>query len=70
VNPFDDEAGTFLVLRNGEGQHSLWPQDVRVPAGWQVVHGPGARAECLDYVEEHWVDMRPISLARAMTETG
>ena len=25
TNPFEDENGTFLVLSNDEGQHSLWP---------------------------------------------
>ncbi|MEU7735437.1 MbtH family protein, partial [Streptomyces griseus] len=25
TNPFEDEDGTYLVLVNDEGQHSLWP---------------------------------------------
>lgn len=65
-NPFDDEAGTFLVLINDEGQHSLWPDFAEVPAGWTVAHGPAARQSCLDHVEEHWQDMRPRSLVEAM----
>ena len=66
TNPFDDPDGTFLVLRNAEDQHSLWPAFAQVPAGWEVVHGPDARQPCLDYVNEHWTDMRPRSLAEAM----
>lgn len=62
TNPFDDEDGTFHVLRNDEGQHSLWPTFAEVPAGWQVVHGPADRADCLEYVETHWTDLRPRSL--------
>jgi MbtH protein len=68
-NPFDDEDGTFLVLVNDEGQHSLWPEFAEVPAGWSVRHGPTGRASCLEYVEEHWTDMRPASLARAMDDS-
>ncbi|WKB54421.1 MbtH family protein [Eleftheria terrae] len=63
-NPFDDENGTFLVLVNDENQHSIWPEFAEVPAGWRVVHGPGARQACLEYVEQHWTDMRPASLVR------
>ena len=62
TNPFDDEDGTFAVLCNDEGQHSLWPVFAEVPAGWTTVHGPGDRASCLAYVEENWTDLRPRSL--------
>lgn len=65
-NPFDDEDGTFLVLVNDEGQHSLWPLFSQVPAGWTEVHGPASRQECLAYVESNWTDMRPKSLIAAM----
>ncbi|ROO87218.1 MbtH protein [Actinocorallia herbida] len=68
VNPFDDENGTFLVLVNAEGQHSLWPVFTDVPAGWTTVHGPDARRDCLEYIEENWTDMRPASLIAAMAE--
>lgn len=66
VNPFDDPEGTFSVLVNDEGQHSLWPAFVDVPAGWEVAHGPDSRQACLDHVETHWTDMRPRSLIAAM----
>jgi len=65
-NPFDDPDGTFLVLRNEERQHSLWPSFAEVPAGWTVVHPEDSRQACLDYVEEHWTDIRPQSLVDAM----
>ncbi|SED19230.1 MbtH-like protein [Streptomyces melanosporofaciens] len=29
TNPFEDPEGTYLVLVNDEGQHSLWPAFVR-----------------------------------------
>jgi MbtH protein len=61
-NPFDDADGTFLVLVNHEGQHSLWPSFVSVPDGWDTAYGVASRQECLDYVEANWTDMRPKSL--------
>ncbi|GAA0618350.1 MbtH family protein [Sporichthya brevicatena] len=66
TNPFDNPDGTFRVLVNDEGQHSLWPDFVDVPAGWESRFGPDTRAACLDYVERSWTDMRPASLVRAM----
>ncbi|MFC7307921.1 MbtH family protein [Streptomyces monticola] len=63
-NPFEDEAGDFLVLINDELQHSLWPRQLPVPDGWRVGYGPEGRAECLRYVERSWTDMRPASLQR------
>ncbi|MGW0856746.1 MbtH family protein [Streptomyces sp. NPDC002690] len=66
VNPFDDESGRFFVLVNGEEQHSLWPAFAEIPDGWRVVFGEDGRAECLEYVEREWSDMRPKSLRDAM----
>lgn len=68
TNPFDDEDGTFLVLVNDEGQHSLWPSFAEVPAGWSVVHGEDTRAASLAYIEENWTDMRPKSLIEEMAQ--
>ena len=67
TNPFDDETGSFLVLVNDEDQHSLWPTFVDVPAGWRKVFGEASRTECLEYVEEHWTDIRPRSLREAVS---
>jgi MbtH protein len=66
ANPFEDDNAEYHVLVNDEGQHSLWPAFAEIPAGWRSVHGAAARQECLDYVNEHWTDMRPRSLAEAM----
>lgn len=69
TNPFDDENGMFFVLTNDEEQHSLWPSFVDVPAGWTIAHGVESRQSCLDYIEQHWADMRPKSLRRQMDRT-
>ncbi|MFI0739440.1 MbtH family protein [Streptomyces sp. NPDC021100] len=70
TNPFENPDGTYLVLINDEGQHSLWPSFIDVPAGWTVAKQEDSRAACLEYIEENWVDMRPASLVKAMEETG
>ncbi|MGN5630517.1 MbtH family protein [Streptomyces sp. AC154] len=65
TNPFDDQDGTFLVLVNHEGQHSLWPSFKEVPDGWAVSLGESPRETALAFVEENWTDMRPSSLRQA-----
>jgi uncharacterized protein YbdZ (MbtH family) len=67
-NPFDDDSGSFVVLVNDEEQHSLWPTFADVPAGRRVVFGEAARAECLDYVERNWTDIRPKSLRERLAQ--
>lgn len=62
-NPFDAQNDAYLVVVNAEGQHSLWPDLMDVPAGWEVAHGPADRAACLEYVTVHWTDLRPRSVA-------
>jgi MbtH protein len=66
-NPFEDDAEIYVVLVNAEGQHSLWPSLIAVPAGWDAVHGPADRADCVAYVNANWTDLRPASLVRAMS---
>ena len=62
ANPFEDENGTYVVLINHEGQHSLWPKFVDVPMGWTVAFNENSRQNCLEYINTHWTDMRPSSL--------
>jgi uncharacterized protein YbdZ (MbtH family) len=70
-NPFDVPDVPYSVLRNEENQHSLWPEFAEVPAGWTLVHGPASREECMDYVREHWVDLRPRGVAEFIAaQTG
>ncbi len=61
TNPFDDPDGSFSVLRNDELQHSLWPTFAEVPDGWDVVLADTSRSAALDYINENWTDIRPLS---------
>ncbi|MGW7488582.1 MbtH family protein [Streptomyces sp. NPDC054786] len=65
-NPFENPDGRFLVLRNDEGQHSLWPAFAEIPQGWTTVHDEADRQTCLDHIEAQWTDIRPLSLIAAM----
>ena len=70
TNPFEAEDARYFVLTNSAGQHSLWPDFAGTPAGWTVVHGPAGRAECVDYVNANWTDLRPRSLAAVLDASG
>jgi MbtH protein len=65
-NPFDDERGSYLVIRNTEGQHSLWPDFLTVPEGWRPVHGPADRSSSTAFIDAHWTNLPAIgSVAKA-----
>lgn len=68
TNPFEEADDSYLALINNEGQYSLWPVFIDVPAGWAVAHPHDTRQACLDYIDEHWTDMRPQSLIDAMND--
>ena len=70
TNPFEDEDAAYLVLVNDEGQHSLWPVFVDVPAGWTEVFRGERKADSVAYIESEWTDMRPKSLVAAMENRG
>ena len=68
TNPFEDENGTYHVLVNDEGQHSLWPTFIEVPQGWTIIHKSDTRAACLEFINRNWTDMRPKSLIEKMNQ--
>jgi len=63
-----EDTRTYIVLVNDEEQYSLWLAELRVPAGWRAAGKSGTKQECLDYVNEVWTDMRPLSLRQAMDQ--
>ncbi|WP_186778829.1 MbtH family protein [Streptomyces salinarius] len=64
------EAEQMKVLVNDEEQYSLWPAYLAVPDGWRETGTAGSKEECLEYVREVWVDMRPKSLRRQMEQSA
>lgn len=67
---WDDKEDTtiYKVVINHEEQYSIWPADRENPLGWFDVGKQGLKKECLDYIEEVWTDMRPLSLRKKMEE--
>ncbi|ENX35677.1 hypothetical protein F889_00752 [Acinetobacter colistiniresistens] len=63
INPFDNEKLSFFVLKNVQGEFSLWPEFHALPAGWEVQLGPDTRSECIRYVEQHWKSINPFHVA-------
>ena len=52
----------YHVVRNHEGQYSIWAADRAVPAGWFVVGVPAIKEQCLEYIRVNWTDMAPAGL--------
>ncbi len=63
-NDQEEDRRRYKVVINHEEQYSIWFADREPPLGWKEVGVEGAKKECLDYIEEVWTDMRPLSLRR------
>lgn len=66
----DDDKQAYKVVINHEEQYSIWPADRENALGWKDAGKAGSKKECLDYIEEVWTDMRPLSLRKKMEEQG
>ncbi|MCQ8129887.1 MbtH family protein [Methylomonas rivi] len=62
----DSEDTVFQVVVNHEEQYSIWPDYKPVPNGWRTVGKSGVKKDCLEYIEQVWTDMRPLSLRQFM----
>ncbi|NBF00423.1 MbtH family NRPS accessory protein [Nonomuraea sp. KC401] len=62
----EDGNQVYDVVVNDEEQYSIWPVDQQIPEGWRSVGVSGVKQDCLDYIDEVWTDLRPLSLRRAM----
>ena len=60
----DDDKTIYRVVVNHEEQYSIYPADSSNPLGWRDAGKQGTKAECLQFVKEVWVDMRPLSLRK------
>lgn len=61
-----EDTTTYNVVINHEEQYSIWPVDREIPLGWKTAGKSGPKKECLDYINEVWTDMRPLSLRKKM----
>jgi MbtH protein len=65
-----EDATIYKVVVNHEEQYSIWPSHRENPLGWQDAGKTGSKSECLEYIQEVWVDMRPLSLRKHMAGEG
>lgn len=56
----------YKVVVNDEEQYSIWMDGRELPLGWSEAGKTGNKAECLAFIEEVWVDLRPLSLRKQM----
>jgi MbtH protein len=61
-----DDDTIYKVVLNHEEQYSIWPADRDNAPGWRDGGRTGTKAECLAFIKQVWVDMRPLSLRKKM----
>lgn len=61
-----EQEPMYEVVVNDEEQYSIWPAHKEIPAGWRTVGKTGVKDACLEYINEVWTDMRPLSLRKQM----
>lgn len=62
----EQDERQYRVVVNHEQQYSIWPEGLDTPAGWRPVDKSGTKEECLNYIDEIWIDMRPLSLRKPL----
>ncbi|MBI4445583.1 MAG: MbtH family protein [Acidobacteria bacterium] len=61
-----EDPRTFKAVVNHEEQYSIWPAARPNPAGWSDTGKIGTKTEVLQYIEQVWTDMRPLSIRPQM----
>lgn len=58
------EEEIYFVVKNHEEQYSIWSNSKPIPKGWRQEGDVHTKAECLEYIDKVWIDMRPLSLRK------
>ncbi len=61
-----EHCESWRVVISLEDQYSVWPTAKAIPPGWSEAGKEGTKEECLSYIKEVWIDMRPRSLRELM----
>lgn len=64
-----EDINIYKVVVNQEEQYSIWPANRENALGWRDVGKSGSKVQCLAYIKEVWIDMRPLSLREQMQKT-
>jgi uncharacterized protein YbdZ (MbtH family) len=67
-DPGREDTTIYKVVMNHEEQYSIWPDYKDMPQGWTHAGHTGPKSDCLAYIKEVWIDMRPRSLRIKMEE--
>jgi MbtH protein len=62
----EEDKKIYDVVMNQEEQYSIWAKGREIPRGWRAVGKEGSKRECLEHIDQVWVDMRPLSLRKKM----
>jgi MbtH protein len=62
ANQQEIKGPAYKVVVNHEEQYSIWPLNRANPPGWRDAGKTGSKEECLEYIKEVWIDMRPLSV--------
>lgn len=63
-----EHCDSWRVVINLEEQYSIWPSFKSIPPGWDDAGKTGTKEDCLSYIKEVWVDMRPKSLRESIAK--
>lgn len=66
MNEEKEDTTIYKAVVNHEEQYSIWPVDRANPLGWNDAGKTGTKAECLAFIKDVWIDMRPLSLRQKM----
>lgn len=61
-----EQTRQYKAVVNHEEQYSIWSVDRELPLGWNYAGKMGTKLECLEFINEVWTDMRPLSLRKQM----
>jgi MbtH protein len=64
----EDAARAYVVLINEEEQYSLWLSHKAIPDGWKTTGVSGTKAECVEYVDNVWKDITPLSVRQRLAK--
>lgn len=63
-----EHCESWKVIINLEDQYSIWPSFKAIPTGWSDTGKEGSKEQCLSYIKEVWIDMKPRSLRELMSK--
>jgi MbtH protein len=70
MTDISEDTRIYKAVVNHEEQYSIWPADRDLPLGWRDAGKTGNKQEVLQFIDEVWTDMRPLSLRKQMDENA